>query len=253
MAVNDILEREERPAYVRFEKRAVEDKPESLKQGKVVYKDINFVLVTPPYSKDCFEQKVELWFDSVEQNVRNNRTPKAWLEMWRNQYDQWMKGEETPLNGTSVKNWSAITPAQVKTILRAGIYTIEDLALANDEGVRRLGMGGVDLKNKAKAYVQAAKDTGPLVMENAALKKENDQLAASLKSLEDKVAILQAKSESNKTEETNVVEIGRDEINVGEMLEEINGESLAEQYEKKFGKKPHHLMKEETIRQKLES
>lgn len=249
MAVNDILDREERPAYVRFEKRAVEDKPESLKQGKVVYKDVIFVLVTPPYSKDCFEQKVELWFDSVEQNVRNNRTPKKWLDMWRSQYEQWLKGEEAPVNGTSIKNWSAITPAQVKTILRAGIYTIEDLALANDEGVRRLGMGGVDLKNKARAYVQASKDTGPLVMENAALKKENDQLMVSLKSLEEK--LLQVKSEVQAKD--NVVEL-KEKIDVDEMLSEINGEkTLAEQYEDKFGEKPHHRMKEETIRRKLEA
>jgi len=231
MSVNAVSEREERPPLVRFERRAIEDKPATLKAGHVVYKDIDYVLVTPPYSKDCYVNKAEIWFDGQRQNVRNGRTPPQWLEYWEKIYDHFKKGEEAPLNGTSVKNWPAISQGQCKTLLAANILTIEDLAAANDEGIRRLGMGGMELRNKAKAYLQASKDTSPLVLENAALKKQISILEGQIKALSDKIS-----------REDPVEDI---------KIEDILEESLVDQYIAKFGKKPHHLMKEDTIRAKL--
>lgn len=263
MAVGDVLDREERPPLVRFEKRAAEDKQASREAGQVIYTDIDWVLVTPPYSKDCFEHKVEKWFEQVEKNVRNGRTPQKWLDLWKEGYARWKRGEEMPLNGTSVKNWSAITQGQCKTLLAANILTIEDLALVNDQGLRRLGMGGLELKNKAKAYVQAAKDTGPLVMENAALKKELEQQKGVINNLVEKLDIMSQRLSSMKALPlTDVNEITADDLRV-EWSKEDSMEakveqpiiahemSLEEQYIEKFGKKPHHLMKEETIRRKL--
>jgi len=277
MAVGDVLDREERPPLVRFEKRAIEDKAASREAGQIIYKDVDWVLVTPPYSKDCYEQKVEKWFSQVQVNVRNGRTPQQWLDLWQEGYKKWKQGEEMPLNGTSVKNWSAISQAQCKTLLAANILTIEDLALVNDQGLRRLGMGGLELKNKAKAYVQATKDTGPLVMENASLKKTIAQQNATISNLTDKLEILTQRLGSMQSQPLTEVTINNDEI-TGEDLkiewdkEEIpesspketkfsfkeektvvlQEKSLEEQYIEKFGKKPHHLMKEATIRRKLE-
>ena len=252
MSVGDITEREDRPAAIRFEKRPKEDKEASRLAGSVIYEDINYVLVTPPYSKDVFESKVELWFENVEKNVRNGRTPQKWFDYWKECYARWKKGEEAPLNGTSVKNWSAITPAQVKTLLVANIVTIEDLAIANDEGIRRLGMGGVDLKNKARAYVQATKDTGPLVMENAALKKEVEILNGTVSSLSEKIEILGQRLQSISSQPLVQVE---STISAEDILPEITShteeKSIKEQYIEKFGKKPHHLLKEETMLKRL--
>jgi len=263
MAVGDITEREERPAMVRFEKRPIEDKQASREAGQIIYKDVDFVLVTPPYSKDLFEHKVTVWFDNVEKNVRSGRTHPEWRDYWHRCYENWKKGEETPLDGTSVKNWSAITPAQCKTLLTANILTIEALAMANDEGTRRLGMGGVDLKNKARAYVQAAKDTGPLVMENAALKKQVSQHEATIDNLSEKMEILGQRLEAMKGLPLAEVDkpIGHS-IGITDILDEsaavydvkpaaLPEKTPAEQYEVKFGKKPHHLMKEATILKRL--
>jgi hypothetical protein len=250
MSVGDIADREERPAMVKFEKRPVEDKKASREAGFVVYKDVDFVKVVPPYSKECFENKAESWFDNVEKNVRIGRTPPEWRDHWRQSYESWKKGEAAPLNGTSVKNWPAITPAQCKTILNANIHTIEDLALVNDEGARRLGMGGLELKNKAKAYVQAIKDTGPLVMENAALKKEVENQNATINNLSEKVDILSNQLQSMRA--SPLVEVSR-EPTLGEEVfaPEPDTKTIQEQYIEKFGKKPHHLMKEATILKKL--
>jgi hypothetical protein len=249
MSVGELLEREaERPAYVRFEVRAIPDAEATLAAGHHVSKDENWVLVTPPYSKDCVESPAEKWFAQKEIDVRNGRVPQRHMDMWKDAYKRWLAGLDEPINGTSVKEWNAISPAQCKNLLAVNIRTIEDVAAANDEGLRRMGMGGVDLRNKARVWLQAAKDHGPLINEVTSLKKENDVLKGSVESLTEQVALLKRHLESKGEPMTpKVIEETNDTISAADIIEP----TLAEQYEQKFGKKPHHLMKDETIRARL--
>lgn len=250
MSVGQLVDQDNRPPMVKFERRAVEDKAESRKQGKIVYKDEDFALVIPPYSRDRFEAKVERWFENVKTNIRNGRMPQEWLAHWQDGYEKFKMGEEMPLNGTSVKNWPAISQSECKRLIAANILTIEDLAQVNDEGIRRLGMGAIELKNKAKAFLQMAKDTGPVVMEMAALRKETEQKDAVIASLAEKIEILTSRLES--LTKLNLIEPNTG-IDVASMMQELKEESLSleDQYIAKFGKKPHHLMKPETILKKL--
>lgn len=254
MAVGDLVDREERPAYVKFERRAIEDKAESLKQGKSVSKDVDFVLVTPPYSKDRFEFKVESWFKNQEQQVSNGRTPAAYLDYWKKSYQNWKNGQDAPVNGTSIKDWSAISPAQIKNLLAINILTIEDLACANDEGRRRIGMGANDLINKAKAYLQATKDHGPLVMEVSDLKSQNEQLKGTIETLQNQIQRLTMQIQNVSSERLNLVRPDA-EITVEDILEEgkekTELELLREEYKATFGKEPHHLMRERGLKEKL--
>lgn len=257
MTVNAIVDQEVRPPMVKFERRAVEDKAESRKQGKIVYKDEDFALVIPPYSRDRFEAKVDRWFENVKTNIRNGKMLPEWFDKWQDGYEKFKKGEEMPLDGTSVKNWPAISQSECKRLIAANILTIEDLAQVNDEGIRRLGMGALELKNKAKAFVQLAKDTGPVVIEMAALRKEAEQKDAVIASLAEKVEALTSRLES--LTKLNIIEPARDPIpvtaiDVASMMSELEEEELSieDRYIAKFGKKPHHLMKPETILKKLE-
>lgn len=171
-AVGELLERKDRPAYVRFVRRPTEDKAASLAAGHYVAKDVDWALITPPYSKDVVELKVEAWLRNMVLDVQNDRLPKAWSDSYREAYDKWKRGEEMPLNGTAIRGWGVIGPAQQETLIRMNILTVEDLAAVNDEGLRRIGMGGIDLRNKAIAALKANRDVGPVIMENAALKAE---------------------------------------------------------------------------------
>jgi len=242
----EFSDREERPAWVQFELRPIEDKPASLKSGRSISKDVEFALVTPPYSKDCFEFKAAQWFKNQEMNVRNSRIPQKWLDYWRNCYDHWKLGLDTPLNGTDIRNWPVISPAQVKNLLSANCRTIEDLAGVNEEGLKRIGMGGVALKQKAQAYISAAKDHGPVVMENAELKNKVTQLEGAIESLQ-----IQIKGLVDQTEDvTETVE----EISAADIFDEpvLDEKPIEEQFFDLYGTKPHHLMKPETIRKKVE-
>jgi hypothetical protein len=63
-------------------------------------------------------------------------------------YEAWKEGRDAPVNGTDLKNWPGVTPAQLKTCQNATIRTIEDLAAANADTIRKLGMGGVAMARR---------------------------------------------------------------------------------------------------------
>lgn len=251
MSAIEFADREERPAYVRFERRPIEDKAASLAAGRSVSKDVDFALVTPPYSKDCVEFKVETWLRNMESNVRNKRIPEKWMDHWKKSLEAWRNGQEEPLNGIPLKDSTAWSPAEIKNFLAAGFRVVEDIADANDEGLKRLGMGGQAHKNKAISIIQAAKDHGPLIQQVSALEKENSQLKGSVEALQEQVQRLLEQAKSVDVSRETFQEPG---ISVSDIIDEPIVEStLEQQYEAKFGKKPHHKMKEENIRKALES
>jgi hypothetical protein len=195
MAAAELEQRTERPAYVRFERVPVEDKPASLAAGHFVAKDVDYALITPPYSRDVIRIKVSQWMLNLEQDLRNERIPRQWIDQYKEAYRAWQNGQEIPLRGVPIRGWGVISPAQQETLLRMNIMTVEDLAGINDEGIRRIGMGGTDLKNKAVAWIKQLDDKGPLTQENAALKREIDVLRAANVVLEETVKRLQHPSD----------------------------------------------------------
>jgi len=183
MSVGDISNREERPAYVRFEMRPIEDKPASIREGRYVAKDVAFALVTPPYSKDCVEYKVEQWLANMQRNIQDGRIPDAWAKQWKAAYEAWRNGQAVPLSGTPIKGWGVISPAQEAMLIAMQCLTVEDLAAVNDEGLRRLGMGGVELRGKAKTWLESMNNHGAVTVKMAAMEQENRTLKATLDGL----------------------------------------------------------------------
>ena len=190
--VGAVMERQDRPAFVRFQRRSVDDKPASLAAGHYVARDLDFALITPLYSKDVIEMEVATWFLNMENDLRNDRIPPSWVDAYRKAYAAWQNGQELPPTGTAIRGWGVISPAQQETLIRMSILTVEDLAGINDEGIRRLGMGGNDLKNKAAGWLKQLTDKGPLTQEIAAVKAENALLKTSTDTLEAQVKALTA-------------------------------------------------------------
>lgn len=263
------IEREEKPAYVRFENRPIEDKVATLKAGRSICKDIHYALVTPPYSKDCVEYKVTTWLSNMEQNIRNGRIPKEWARQWKAAYEAWKEGQEAPVNGTDIRNWSVVSPAQVKNLISAGCRTVEDLAQANDQALRYIGMGANELKRKAISYLQAAKDHGPVVLENDRLARENDQLKGTIESLKAQVNRLTSETHSLSNAKLEIDDPVEQGIGISDIIEPVpielqnwDGSKYKESddeleaarslYKEKFGKNPHPFAKVETIMNRLD-
>jgi hypothetical protein len=258
--VGELLRPDNRPPFVRFERRPIEDKEASLKAGHYVARDIDFALITPPSSKDVFIQKVPAWFDQLQNDLVNERIPEAWVKQYKEAYEAWKRGEEPPLHGSPIKGWGMISPAIQETLVRMHILTIEDLAAINAEGITRIGMGALDLKTKARVWLDQNKNLGPLTMEMASDK-------AKIRTLEDQVATLsgqveklmnQAQQQEPPMERTDVP---HGTITAADIMEEepmppalvtlTDHASLVARYTEKFGKAPHHRMLDSTIAEAL--
>jgi hypothetical protein len=179
--------KEDRPSYVQFKVEAVEDRAASIEQGHYVSKDVHYAIITPQGSKDRILRIVDEWFQQMEHQVREERLPRLWLEKYREAYDYWKKGIEIPVVGTSVRNWPFPSPAQVQVMLDLHLLTVEDVADANEEAIRRLGMGGVGLKQAAQAFLSKSKGDGQDIKLMESLRADNEAMKVRNASLEQQV------------------------------------------------------------------
>lgn len=181
-----------RPPYVTFERKAVEDREASLKEGMPRFKDIDYAIITPAGSKDRIERVVGDWFETLPKEVQGGRFPQSWLDAYKATYGAWKEGRELPEHGQAITNWPVASPAQMKQLLDLKVRTVEALAEANEETLMRIGMGGRALKQQAQDYLKAANGTGKLVGQLNAAREEVETLRASQVKLLASVAELQA-------------------------------------------------------------
>jgi hypothetical protein len=196
-----LSQQEARPPYVSFVAKAEEDREATIKAGQAVMKDVHYALVTPHGSKDRLERRVDEWFPQLDEAVKQERMLPTWVKAYKEAYKAWEEGRDIPETGTSVRNWPLLTPAQVENLLLLKVRTVEDLAAANEELIRRLGMGGRTLKDKAKAWLDTAGSDGSKLAErmtalevssrqltetNADLLKRNTELQAQIAALSPK-------------------------------------------------------------------
>jgi hypothetical protein len=175
----------QRPPYVEFETRVEEDREQSLAVGGYVGKDVDYAIVRAIGAKDAVEWAVDVWFAKIEKDMDWSRD---WVKFFKEQYKEWKAGNEAPVNGTHLKNWAGLSPAECKTLVAAGIRTVEDVAGANEEALQRIGMGARGIKQRAQAWL----DTRNPDSEELALLREkttNQELTiATLQTQLDKLA-----------------------------------------------------------------
>lgn len=181
----------ERPPYVTFETRAEEDRAASIEQGAYATKDVDYAFITPAGSKDRIERRVAEWFENLQQQVGEGRFPREWFNAYKEAYAAWKADRELPEDGHPIKNWPVASPSQCKSLLDLHIRTVEDLAVANEETLGRLGMGGRGLKQRAVDWLQSA-NAGKVSGEMQELREANSALTIRNQSLEDQMRTLQA-------------------------------------------------------------
>lgn len=159
---------QERPAYVEFELRAEEDRAKSIEAGHPVYADVVYAIITPPGGNLVVEKQAEEWVKGKRQD--------PFYRHYKELYEAFLEDREAPVEGTPVELWPAASPAAVKQIRGAGLRTVEDLAVANETSISKMGMGGRALKQKAVSWLESAGDTGKVAEENAAMRAMLDDL-----------------------------------------------------------------------------
>lgn len=175
-----VSELKELPCMLEFKQVDVEDRAESIKCGHYVGRTVDIVVITPSGGRDNVERPVLEWLESKK------RTGDKWHEHYRKCYDAWKGDQEQPIEGNSIKSWPMASPSEVATLKHAGIRTVEELAVANEATLGRVGMGSRALQAKAKTWLKTAADVG--------------RATAQITSLEQKVADLEEKNEEQASE-----------------------------------------------------
>lgn len=158
--------------FLQFEQRAIEV---AAADGSRTFKDVDFALLTPMGSNGPIEREMnaELLAQWHEQGYSNRV----------NHYEAWKKGQEAPMEGTPIKQWPAASAAEIKMCVENKILTVEQLAAASMDAVKRLGLSGVTLQNKAKNYLNDA--PAKMVGQIAALELRVSALEEELKRVYD--------------------------------------------------------------------
>lgn len=157
-----------------------------------MYRSVDFAIIRPIGSKDTVEVEALIWLETLDKDP--NMLPE-WAAKFKSMYALWKAGQEPTPDGTHVTQWPAISKAQAQLLISADIRTVEDLAQANEQGLVRVGMGSRELQNKARAWLESAKDTGRAAEELITLRAQNKANEDKIKSQDEVIARLVANVE----------------------------------------------------------
>ncbi len=181
---------EAKPPFVMFETKVEEDRAASMEKGIFVGKDVDYAIITPACSKDRIVRQADEWLANLQDQVSQERFPADWLRYYKSMHKAWKEGQELPLEGTPIKTWAAVSPAMRESLLELRVRTVEELAIANEETMNRIGMGSRALKQQAVDWLAKA-DHGAEAVK--ALQAENETLKSQMLEMQKQLATLTAK------------------------------------------------------------
>lgn len=187
----------QRPPYVVFEQRAVEDRNASIQSGGLKMRDVDYVVVRQQGSRDTVEKDALEWLANIDQLAQTGNYPAEWARHFRDKYHAWKAGQAEPELGLSVRHWPSLSKAQAENLIAAGVRTVEDVAAMNEPTMQKVGMGARELKHKAQAYIDS-RDANKAAEQITALKAEIENRDARLAALESQIAELAAAQQTGK-------------------------------------------------------
>lgn len=145
---------------IRFEKVATEDRNASIQAGRRITKDVDMVFVKQIGEKDEVMRDANEWIKQLYEKASGDNgmkpsIPMEWHEFAKKSYDSWQKGYEAPRDGTPVREWPILTPAQVQNLHTMHTFTVEEIAKWTENAVVMYGMGGRELRDKARLWLES--------------------------------------------------------------------------------------------------
>jgi hypothetical protein len=169
--------------HITFFTDAVKNKEETLKQGRPIFEDREFVrikfvgdpkreLVAPAHDPYRFDRNAEGYVTYAQDFPRH--------------YQAFKDGQQEAVIGTPIEELPFLTMAKRSELKALNIHTAEQLAQLEGTPLGRLGIGGRELKNQAQAYLDLAKDSA-VEMRLAA---ENADLRGQMSAMQEQIAEL---------------------------------------------------------------
>lgn len=114
--------------------------------------------------------------------------PTLW-EYVRPVYEKWQKDNVITTEGHPLEAWPLITKGQIKVCKSLGLRSVEDVASATDSVREKFGMGFLELRSQAKAFLANKADSATanriadLEAKLAAVVKDNEEARATIDAL----------------------------------------------------------------------
>lgn len=170
--------------YAEFYTEAVYSEFKSAEQGIPIHEDKVFIRIRQPGDR----------LNIVERPAKDadkQRFPMQWARFEQN--------EKQATEGTPLEQWPAMTPAQIATLKAMGIFSVQQMAAVSDGNLDHLGMGSRSLRDRARAYLEAAEKgavSSKVLAENENLRAEKAALEANLADLAARVRAMEAERKS---------------------------------------------------------
>ena len=149
--------------FVRFDFRAVKNEAKSAEEGRAVFEDREYVEIMVPGDRG----------NAIHREVRDEDKQR-----FAPAYAAWKANAASGgLVGTPLEHWPMVTKAEVEELKYFKCFTVEQLAGMSDGNLRNVGPF-LDLRRKAQAFVQAAKDAAPVAKLAAELEARDAEIAA---------------------------------------------------------------------------
>ncbi len=161
----------DRNLAVEFYMGSVIDGPASEKAGHPVFMDYPHVRIHIP---------------GDQHNIVDTKVSQYYKDRFKDEFNAFMQGKGAGVTGWRLKEWPVVSASQVKTLEYLEIHTVEQLAGLSDTQVQKIGMGGMELRAKAKAAIDAATDGAAAAAQAA----ENAQLRAEMQALREQFAAI---------------------------------------------------------------
>lgn len=160
---------------VKFELVAMQDEAESAKQGRPIFKDLEFIKIASG------GQKLSIIHRPIREEDKR-RFPRH--------YDAFKRGMEAPIVGTPLAEWPGITRGQVEELAHFHVRSVEQLAEMSDANAQNFA-GMQALKARARDFLEKAKGNAPLEKMRAELSTRDNQIEALTRQLKEQGELLE--------------------------------------------------------------
>jgi hypothetical protein len=140
---------------VRFELVPKKDDGESEKQGRPIFKDVEYISISVPGNR----------LTRVHRPVREQDKAR-----FSKQYQHWQGSKKNLVDGTPLAEWPQVTRGQVEELRYMNVHTVEQLA-GMASGAASGFLGGLALQQKAKDFLGRAQDGAYVVQMRAELEQ----------------------------------------------------------------------------------
>lgn len=146
--------------YVKFFREAVQNIPRSAEEGRPIFVEVDMVSIRTPGSRDVLVTRASEEYQ--------HRFPKQW--------DRYKRDQEQTVEGTPLKEVPWLTVGQIAELNGVFVTTLEQLAAMPDNLAQKF-MGSHQLRQRAQAMIDAAKQGAPLSKMQEELKQRDLQIA----------------------------------------------------------------------------